>query len=499
MKFDFKKLASELFEKIEEKLNELFGHEAAQETQRLEQRRIQCTETNRYNDNMVREVLPVLRHTHYALENGVVNKQVAMEAVTNLETKLDNMERKRLETEAILNKALNSPLGNEYKVFYNRETQELLLFNASYNKFNLDKPDNGHGIPAVIAIDGHTNEPYAYSTFNEMFTTNPKYQTLKQDGTSYLSQLTPLSKSVLDCQGYNTVAENTMAYINSRMDSVAQEIQNELDVTRRNANRSVIDKIMPIVLDNSEYMSFNMETNQVMIRADEGKGFLLLNYSEDGLTSAYFKDKDGDINRVYDYRDASGGFAVLEDHTYKSILSHQYFVDLQAVEGNFVSYATPIEKNYSENEQIYIGDSYSAKSVGKTEPVNPVFNYRTCRSDETEQNMIALTQKYQQAANEGVKATYNPYNNTINLECNNKVVSLAFDEECKCEDVFFHEKGARMGERDIIVQNSKLVNEQALGDKDFKHITEGLDLQKDSIDKENTGKNKAKTSVEHDR
>lgn len=499
MRFDFKKLASDLFEKIEEKLNELFGNEAAKETQRLEQRRIQCTEANRYNDNMVREVLPVLRHTHYALENGVVNKQVAMEAVTNLETKLDNMERKRLETEAILNKALNSPLGNEYKVFYNRETQELLLFNASYNKFNLDKPDNGFDMPAVIAIDGHTNEPYAYSTFNEMFTTNPKYQSLKKDGTSYLAQLSPISKNILDCQGQGSLAENTIAYINSRMDSVAQELQNELDITRRNANMSVIDKIAPIVEANSEYMSFNKETNQVMIRADEGKGFLLLNYSEDGLTNAYFKDKNGDINRVYDYRDASGGFAVLEDLTYKSILAHQYFVDLQGIEGNFVSYATPIEKHYSENEQIYIGDTYDAKSVGKTEPVNPVFNYRTCFSEELEQSMIVMAQKYQKAVNEDVNVTYNPFNNTINLESNNKVVSIGFDESGKRGDIFFHEKGAPIGEYDIIVENSNLINSQALDDKDFKHITQGLSFQKENINKGNAGKIAEKPTAEIDR
>ena len=499
MKFNFKKLASELFEKIEDKLNELFGHEVEQETQRLEQRRRQCVESDRYNDNMVREVLPVLRTTHYALDHGLVNKQLAMQAVSNLETKLDNMERKRMETEAILNKALNSPLGKDYQIYYNTETQELLLFNASYDKFNKDKPDNGFGVPAVIAIDGHTNEPYAYSTFTEMFATNPKYLAMKQDGADYMASMLPISKKVIECEGKGTLAENTIAYINGRMDSVAQTLQNELDITRQNANMSVIDKIMPIVLDNSENMSFNIETNQVMLKPHEGKGLLLLNYSEDGLTSAYYQNPNNEITRVYDYRDSSGGFAVLDDVSYKHILSQQGFADLQAADGNYVSWTTPMQKQYSENEQVYIGDTYSLKSIGKTEPVNPVFNYRTCRSDETEQNMIALTQKYQQAANEGVKATYNPYNNTINLECNNKVVSLAFDEECKCEDVFFHEKGARMGERDIIVQNSKLVNEQALGDKDFKHITEGLDLQKDSIDKENTGKNKAKTSVEHDR
>lgn len=500
MRFDFKKTASDLFHKIEDKVAEIFGKEAELEAKRIEEKRKQFVEENRYNDNIVREVIPVLRSTHYSLDNANVNKQVAMQAISRLEEKLDNAERKRMETTALLTAALNSPLGNDYQVVYNSTTQEMMLFNLSYDYQNNNSRDASFRMPAVIAIDAQTNEPYAYATLTEMFATNPKYQAIKDKGEDYISNLSVISKSIVQCEGNGTYAENVISYVNARMNNVAQELQNELDITKQNANQSVIDKITPIIEHHSDCVAFNKETNQVFIRSDESEGHLLLNYSEDGLTSAFYKNNEGEVINVYDYRDLSNGFLKLDDKAYLNIIKGMAFTDLQAIDGNYIKSYTETElAHYKQSENIFIGDRYEAKSVGITEPSNPVFNYRNGYSAETEQHMTLLAQSYQKSVGEDINVTYNPFNNTINLAYNDKVVSLAFDEEGRRSDVFFHEKGKLIGENSIVVANNAVVNSAVLENKDFKHITNHLDFKRISITKGEAGKPIDKKTIELER
>lgn len=102
--------------------------------------------------------------------------------------------------------------------------------------------------------------------------------------------------------------------------------------------------------------------------------------------------------------------------------------------------------------------------------------------------MLQRAEEYRNAVPDDVTVTYNPYNNTINLSNEGKVLSITFDELGSRMDIFFKKEGAKVTTKNSVIEDHRLRNKAVLEDDVFKHITENLGVSIQDIARGQAGK-----------
>lgn len=151
---------------------------------------------------------------------------------------------------------------------------------------------------------------------------------------------------------------------------------------------------------------------------------------------------------------------------------------LRNKKGYEIIIAPYVKRNWYTN---YIGRDYTLASVGVTEPINRDYKFRFCYSKELKKKMALIAETYYFRVIKGIDVYYNPYNNTINIIWEDKVVSLAFSASGKKGDVYFYTKGERISDDNLVISDGKIANYAFLDDEDFKYVTQNLCFDIDSI------------------
>lgn len=289
-----------------------------------------------------------------------------------------------------------------------------------------------------------------------------------------------------DKEGYKKALE----LIDAEFDTEAELIQNQVIRNKKQLNFDLLTEVENTaeLYDNVRY---DEKANKVTIYSENGKSQMDLYYSVNGLTSAYFKSEKDELTKVYDYRDEENGFSNIRSSAYHQLLKNDAFESFLNIDGNYIDLEAleTYEANLAFIDETFKGaNKYNEKQVGKTEIVNSTYNYKLFYSESLEQKMLQRAEEYKNAVADDVTVTYNPYNNTINLSNEGKVLSITFDELGSRMDIFFKQEGAKVTSKNSVIEDHRLRNKAVLEDDVFKHITENLGVSIQDIARGQAGK-----------
>lgn len=489
----FKEKIAELCDSIADKLRNVEAYEEAEE---YEEKKEDYTNEGNYNNNNLREIIPVLSNFNDELEQENIQRKADAERLKQkYSSQLDKINDKREQFLSVLEHIGKSPNADEYRLLKDNQTNTLVLFNPNYELNNQQRGKNLY--PAVVTIDCTTNEPKAYSTVRELISNNTKYQSLMKHGEKAFTEK-DLSKK-FETVGIEVFAEGDIPkaknMIDKIFDSEAEKLQNAINKQEKIIKKNLYTELESVAscypLTDMAYLS---DKNQAILFADNGQSRLILDFDEGiGLISAYYRSGiDNSTTKVYDCRDASDGFANLDDRTYQNLINSQPFLNTLDVCGLEMDFENIKEFDYAD-KQSYIGNkTYSRDEVGKTEVVNTVYEYASDYSAVLEEKMQSRLEEYRKNAPEGVIVEYNKFNNTINLLNNGGQVSITFDELGNKMDIFYKHEFEEVGIANGVIIDHKVIDDNAkntlANNENFKYITQHLALEPSDIAKGMAGK-----------
>ena len=459
-----------------------------------------------YNNNNLREVIPVLETADKELkkDNRDSIHKDAKSAIKKLKKHLKVIDAKREDFLFALESIVNDDENKKSYILYKDETsRNIVLYNYLNEATNLVATEKGtigdsFVKPAVITIDLDTNYVSEYKTVNEMFEKDDKYASciptkeglyiynadafrndISQNGTEFM-------RDTSGKEGYKIALE----LIDAEFDTEAELIQNQVLRNKKQLNFDLLTEVENTaeLYDNVRY---DEKANKVTIYSENGKSQMDLYYSVNGLTSAYFKSEKDELTKVYDYRDEENGFSNIRSSAYHQLLKNDAFESFLNIDGNYIDLDSlkTYEANLAFIDETFKGaNKYDEKQVGKTEIVNSTYNYKLFYSESLEQKMLQRAEEYRNAVADDVTVTYNPYNNTINLSNEGKVLSITFDELGSRMDIFFKKEGAKVTTKNSVIEDHRLRNKAVLEDDVFKHITENLGVSIQDIARGQAGK-----------
>lgn len=459
-----------------------------------------------YNNNNLREVIPVLETADKELkkDNRDSIHKDAKSAIKKLKKHLKVIDAKREDFLSALENIVNDDENKKSYILYKDEaSRNIVLYNYLNEAANLvatEKGTIGDSIvkPAVITIDLDTNYVSEYKTVNEMFEKDDKYASctptkeglyiynadafrndISQSGTEFM-------RDTSSKEGYKKALE----LIDAEFDTEAELIQNQVIRNKKQLNFDLLTEVENTaeLYDNVRY---DEKSNKVTIYSENGKSQIDLYYSVNGLSSAYFKSEKDELTKVYDYRDEENGFSNIRSSAYHQLLKNDAFESFLNIDGNYIDLDSlkTYEANLAFIDETFKGaNKYDEKQVGKTEIVNSTYNYKLFYSESLEQKMLQRAEEYRNAVADDVTVTYNPYNNTINLSNEGKVLSITFDELGSRMDIFFKKEGAKVTTKNSVIEDHRLRNKAVLEDDVFKHITENLGVSIQDIARGQAGK-----------
>ena len=395
---------------------------------------------------------------------------------------------------SVLEKIGASPNADEYRLLKDDETNDIILFNPNYEVNNHFRGTALY--PAVVTIDCTTNEPKAYATVSEMLDSNVKYASLRT-GNNMPYKIQDLTKR------YNTVGmeifgvgdiPKAIKMIDDMFDIEAQKITNSIEKKESLIKATLpTERLASIASYYSDRAVYLHDLNQVILFGENANNRVMLNFDyELGLVNAYFKDAEGHATKVYDIRDTSQGFAILDNEEYRNILKSEAMRDIIDTVGLEIEHERTVQHEYSE-ERSYIGDiSYQLSDIGVYELANMEFDYKTQFSEELEQKMLSRMKEYSEAVQDDVVVAYNKFNNTLNLISNGGQVSISFDEFGNRMDIYYKKEHERPHITNMIIDNNRIASDFAktviLEDENFKYITKNLAFGINDIARGNAGK-----------
>lgn len=489
----FKEKIAELCDKISNNLRNVDAYEEAEE---YEDKKEEYTAEGNYNNNNLREIIPVLTNFNDELEQeNMQRKADAERLIEKYSSRLGAIEDKRKQFLSTLDYIGKSPNADEYRLLKDNKTNTLVLFNPNYELNNQQRGTNLY--PAVVVVDCTTNEPKAYSTVRDLISSNTKYQSLTKHGEKAYTEK-DLSKR-FETVGMEVFAEGdvpkTKQTIDQIFDNEAEKLQNAINKQQIVVNRNLYTELENIAkcypLTDIAYLS---PQNQAVLFADNGQSRLVLDFDEGiGLVSAYYRSGiDNSTTKVYDVRDASDGFANLDDRTYQKLISSEPFKNTLDVCGMEMDFENIQEFDYKDNQSFIGTKTYSKNDVGTTEVENTTYIYSSDYNEILEEKMQSRLEEYRKNAPEGVVVEYNKYNNTINLLNNGGQVSITFDELGNRMDLFYKNEFAEINLENGIIIDHKVANDKARdilnNNENFKYITQHLALEPSDIAKGMAGK-----------
>lgn len=464
----------------------------------VEEKKVKYTKPNEYNDNNLREIIPILNRADYSLELALIeeSKVNAKKAIESLTENLSNIERKRKEFNIVMDNIAKSPNSDEYRLMKSDKTNDVILFNPNYELNNVMRNHNVY--PSVVAIDCTTNEPKAYTTIEKMIESNPKYASLSKDNKEPYS-IDELKKE-FQTVGMTVFGIGDIPKAISVIDNIFNEEANHIkERIAKNENMIKSTDLTERVSTIAKYYSDNgvsylPNLNQAVLFSDTLNSRMMLNYDyELGLINAYFKDDSGQVSQVYDIRDASNGFAYLENKEYQKIINDAPFQDLIATVGMELNYEGKSAFDYNGTTSFIGVKEFKIDDIGLTEVPNKTFSYSTEYSEALHDKMVERMEEYMNAVPDDVIVAYNKFNNTINLFSNGGQVSITFDEFGNRMDIFYKkENEAIVPTTNPIIFDNHIKNEYAKKvlneDENFKYITQNLAFGAKDIAFGNAGK-----------
>jgi len=500
----FRRKVADLCDKLSERLRNIESEPIEEEINAeevadfVDSKKDEYANPSEYNDNNLREIIPVLARADYALELALLseNKDNAQKAIDSLTENLSNIERKRAEFKLIMESIAKSPNADEYRLLKNEKTNDIILFNPNYELNNVMR--NQKGFPAVISIDCITNEPKSYFTVEEMVRNNDKYKALiKDDKNPYsIKELKSNFETVgMAVFGIGDIPK-AISLVDELFNKEAERVKERIAKNESIIKSTDISERIKTVANYyaNENVTFLPALNQAMIFSDNHDSRMILNYDyEMGLINAYYKDNTGKVSQVYDIRDASNGFAYIDNSDYLNILAKNSFNDLIATVGLELNRAKKVEYDYNGVDSYLGNKEFSLDDIGITEVPNKTFCYTTEYSDALALKMEKRVDEYANAVPDDVIVAYNKFNNSINLFCNGGQVSITFDEFGNRMDIFYkREKETVSPQSNPIIFNNRIDSEYArkvlTEDENFKYITQSLAFGGKDIAFGNAGK-----------
>ena len=492
----------ELIDNITDKIalsHDFTPAEKESEISKLESRKIRYADKMHYNNNNLREVIPVLKTADSELAEETRNsiRNEAKTTIKQLHKSMNLIDSKRNELIKAVGNFCKAEYGKQFfTMFKDDASRNIVLYSPIYDKGNLvDIEKSGKtradALPAIVTVDLDTNVVKSYYTVDEMFRKDEKYANISPSNDSYIYSSAAFAKDISQ-NGTSFYADgdfnSALELIDAEFDREAEILQNRVLRTQQKINFSILNEIENLaqVFPN---VDFDKLSNKVTIYDEMNRGVLTLNYSTDGLTSAYFRNDFGEVSKVYDYRDNIKGFSNIQSPVYHKLLKSKEFESFLNIDGNYLD--SDSLKTYEDRllELSKFTDiKYTEKNVGVVDVCNTTFNYRLFYSDDLKNTMLKKAQEYKNAVPPDVNVTYNPFNNTINLSSQGKVVSITFDEFGSRMDMFFKNENDRVRTSDILVENGKLYNKKVLEDEAFKHITQNLCMSLQDIARGQAGK-----------
>lgn len=492
----------ELIDSISNKItlsHDFTPDEKESEISKLESRKIRYADKMHYNNNNLREVIPVLKTADSELAEETRNavRNEAKTTIKQLHKSLNLIDSKRNELIKAVGNFCQGEYGKQFfTMFKDDASRNIVLYSTIYDAGNLaDIEENGkvrnNALPAIVTVDLDTNAVKSYYTVEEMFRKDEKYANISPSNNSYIYSSEAFAKDISQ-NGTAFYAggdfNSALELIDAEFDREAEMVQNRVLRNQQKVNFGVLNEIENLaqIFPNVDY---DKMSNKVTIYDELNRGAMTLNYSTDGLTSAYFRNEFGEVSKIYDYRDNAKGFSNIQSPVYHKILRSKEFECFLNIDGNYLDSDSlkTYEDKLSELSK-FTDIKYTEKNVGVVDICNTTFNYRLFYSEELKNTMLKKAQEYKKAVPPDVDVTYNPFNNTINLSSQGKVVSITFDEFGSRMDMFFKNENERVRTSDILIENGKLYNKKALEDETFKHITQNLSMSLQDIARGQAGK-----------
>lgn len=327
-----------------------------------------------------------------------------------------------------------------------------------------------------------------------------------------------------NCKDFETIinenkkrTKDTPEKINAVKNYCNQEINKILENEQRNIvkaqeliSRSFIDDAKDMVKTMQEKgfdVRWNENSQTVVIKNPaindknqidaKKKVDLILSYTENGISSIHYRDeKPNPIPiKVYDCRDKSKGIlAIKNDISYNQIINSEPLKEFMKMQGNYIDLNRHVDKKieqhtYRNDKKRLIGETvYKREEVGKYEPINIFFDYEQDSNKDVTKFMEKEVKKYQKAVGKNMAVSYNPYNNTINIEYNNSVLSIGYDERNEKGQIYFKEnKTDKLKQNNCLIANNTVVNERLFSNDNFKTIAENLSFTRKDIEQGRAG------------
>lgn len=291
------------------------------------------------NANILREVLPVVIRGNNRIRVET-DPAVLQQEITALFGKLNRIEEKKKQLDAVFTKleSMDVRTRRSYHLFYEEATGDVVLVSPAVNAKN---EVSGKGeIPAVITICTLTNDVEEYAVYNDLVDTGryPHYAAdlAKQvdswvyNGEAGMEDLAVMKQRVFD------VLETAAADIQSAYDRknavyqtyVEQQISSPYDDALRLAEG------LAGSFDETVRVRANRHSDCIHIRDRNTNSTISLWYNEEGISSAYYTNYAGQVQRIYDVREFEKGFLDLSqsDKTYVRLLTGKVMTSFLALE-----------------------------------------------------------------------------------------------------------------------------------------------------------------------
>lgn len=412
----------------------------------------------------------------------------------------------------------------EQKQFFTRVAKALDFVIRKYPSFDLSYTlsfdFNEQFVNTVCIQSYNANDLYILDTYNEISRAAKLMKEKLADSDAFLSSaykraekpfitvdmvLSALEKTealMSNCTAdidSSCISEVTMPLSVNNIDNASDGIENNFEASvgnecsESNSEEHDCDDIYNIFDDNDEpFNKYHFEFEALIVNYNTNVVqeiiYGYLHCKEDRTITALdtysgFRGLDKEERELFDMQVAD--FACDEVYQMDSDNPEDYDKKLCETKGGLrnkrgyeIIIAPYVNMNWYTN---YIGRDYTLASIGVTEPINRDYKFRFCYSKELKKRMALIAKTYYFNVIEGINVYYNPYNNTINIIWEDKVVSLAFSESGKKGDVYFYTKGERISKDNLVVSDGRVANYAFLDDEDFKYITQTLCFDIDSI------------------
>ncbi len=434
-----------------------------------------------YHNGYLREILPVMARADEKMKEDKQNLEKIKEDCTRLIESLEGVRKKQRQFDKMFDYIAKSPWANDYVLYVDNSSNTLILLNGKYNTHN--QTFHEYKYPAVVYVDLFTNEVSQKYLFQDMWedvrfprNSMDMMEKYKQGGTN-LSFSSP--------EDIAKVRE----MLNNSMNNSAELIQNAFEQRRNDMGilskeyrtKSVFDTALDLVAKIREEGNHNVmyfpQTQQISFYSNNNA--VVLNYCEEGISSAYFATQYGNSFKVFDTKEFHpdyNGFLNLADSTYRSLIGSEAFARFMGLEGLKVTEVSQ-EIDY---EFKFIGErKYQFVEVGNIEPTNTRYLYgvedvraQEKRFEQMYEEICSLEQMYRDA-HIGVKIDYNPYNNSINIEYDGNVLTLLYAKDMRgTVDVYYKKQYAEVHYDDAIVIAGKPISQKAFLDEKFRIMYE---------------------------